>query len=97
VGSLSQFEENVGPLLRGHLSAGKGIGGIGFFKGVKNADYFFHNLILPGLFNLFNFLGGNPRRRPVLPRKIESWSLTGLQQRLVEAGGRLQARPVLLV
>jgi hypothetical protein len=38
VGSLSQFEENVGPLLRGHLSAGKGIGGIGFLKGVKNAD-----------------------------------------------------------
>jgi len=30
------------------LSAGKGIGGIGFFKGVKNADYLFHNLILPG-------------------------------------------------
>jgi hypothetical protein len=46
VGSLSQFEEDVGPLLRGHLCAGKGIGGIGFFKGVKNADYFLHNLIL---------------------------------------------------
>jgi hypothetical protein len=38
VGSLSQFEENVGPLLRGPLRAGKGIGGIGFLKGVKNAD-----------------------------------------------------------
>jgi hypothetical protein len=38
VGSLSQFEENVGPLLRGHVSAGKGIGGIGFLKGAKNAD-----------------------------------------------------------
>jgi len=46
VGSLSQFEEDVHPLLRGHLSAGKGIGGIGFFKGVKNADYSLHNLIL---------------------------------------------------
>jgi hypothetical protein len=28
------------------LSAGKGIGGIGFFKGVKNADYFLHTLLL---------------------------------------------------
>ena len=51
MGSLSQFEEDVGPLLRGHLSAGKGIGGIGFFKGVENADYFLHNLILLWLFN----------------------------------------------
>jgi hypothetical protein len=55
VSSLSQFEENVGPLLRGHLSAGQGIGGIGFFKGVKNANYFLHNLILLWL---FNFGGG---------------------------------------
>jgi hypothetical protein len=46
VGSLPQFEEDLDPLLRGHLSAGKSIGGIGFFKGVKNADYFLHNLIL---------------------------------------------------
>ena len=30
VGSLSQFEEYADPLLRGHLSAGKGIGSIGF-------------------------------------------------------------------
>ena len=51
MGSLSQFEEDVGPLLRGHLSAGKGIGGIGFFTGVENADYFLHNLILLWLFN----------------------------------------------
>ena len=56
MGSLSQFEENVGPLLRGHLSAGKGIGGIGFLKGVKNADWFLHNLILLWL---FNFDGGS--------------------------------------
>lgn len=40
VGSLSQFEEDVGPLLRGHLRAGKGVGGIDLFEGVKNADYF---------------------------------------------------------
>jgi hypothetical protein len=46
VGSLSQFEEYGGPLLRAHLSAGKGIGGIGCLKGVENADYFLHNLIL---------------------------------------------------
>jgi hypothetical protein len=45
VGSLSQFEEYAGPLLRGHLSAGKGIGGVGFLEGVENAD-FLHNPIL---------------------------------------------------
>jgi len=32
---------------------------------------------------------GNLWRRLVLPRKIENWSLTSLQQRLVETGGRL--------
>ena len=64
MGSLSQFEENVGPLLRGHLSAGKGIGGIGFFKGIKNADYFLHNLILLWL---FHFDGG-----PVLFLRAQS-------------------------
>jgi hypothetical protein len=32
---------------------------------------------------------GNLRRRPVLPKKIEGWSLTSLQQRLVKTGGRL--------
>jgi len=46
VGSLSQFEEYVGPLLRGLLSAGKGVGGVGFFKTVEDADYFLHNPIL---------------------------------------------------
>ena len=51
MGSLSQFEEYVGPLLRGHLSAGKGIGGIGFLKGVENADYFLHSPILRWLFD----------------------------------------------
>ena len=47
MGSLSQFEENVDPLLRGHLSAGKGVRGIGCFEGVKDADYFLHGFILP--------------------------------------------------
>ena len=32
---------------------------------------------------------GNLWRRPVLPRKIEKWPLTGLQQRLVKTGGRM--------
>ena len=32
---------------------------------------------------------GNLWRRLVLPKKIENWSLTSLQQRLVETGGRL--------
>jgi hypothetical protein len=51
VGSLSQFEEYAGPLLRGQLSAGKGVGGIGFLKTVEDADYFLHNLILLWLFD----------------------------------------------
>jgi hypothetical protein len=42
VGSLSQFKEDLDPLLRGHLRTGNRVGGIGFFKGVKNADYFLH-------------------------------------------------------
>jgi hypothetical protein len=32
---------------------------------------------------------GNLWRRLVLPRRIDPWSLTGLQQRLVKTGGRL--------
>ena len=32
---------------------------------------------------------GNLWRRLVLPMKIEHWSLTNLQQRLVKTGGRL--------
>jgi DDE family transposase len=32
---------------------------------------------------------GNLRRRLVLPRRIEKWSLTSLQQRLVKTGGRM--------
>ena len=32
---------------------------------------------------------GNLWRRLVLPRRIENWSLTSLQQRLLKTGGRL--------
>jgi hypothetical protein len=32
---------------------------------------------------------GNLCRRLVLPRRIDKWSLTSLQQRLVKTGGRL--------
>jgi hypothetical protein len=32
---------------------------------------------------------GNLWRRLVLPKRIERWSLTSLQQRLVKTGGRL--------
>src|ERR1039457_6475291 len=32
---------------------------------------------------------GNLWRRPALPKRIENWSLTSLQQRLVKTGGRL--------
>lgn len=32
---------------------------------------------------------GNLWRRLVLPKRIESWSLTSLQQRIVKTGGRL--------
>jgi len=32
---------------------------------------------------------GNLRRRLALPARVDSWSLTSLQQRLVKTGGRL--------
>jgi hypothetical protein len=32
---------------------------------------------------------GNLWRRPTLPRRIENWSPTSLQQQLVKTGGRL--------
>jgi hypothetical protein len=32
---------------------------------------------------------GNLLRRLVLPKRIDNWSLTSLQQRLVKTGGRL--------
>jgi len=44
VSSLSQFEEHLGPLLRSHLRTGKGVGRIGFFKGVKNTHHSLHRL-----------------------------------------------------
>jgi len=39
-------------------------------------------------YNLGNLWRGRPLG-PVLPKKIENWSLTSLQQRLVKTGGRL--------
>lgn len=50
VGSFPQFEEYAGSLLRGHLSAGKGIGGIGLLEAGENTDCFLHNLILRRFF-----------------------------------------------
>ena len=46
MGSLSQFEEYANPLLWAYLTAGHGVGSVGFLKAVENADYFLHNLIL---------------------------------------------------
>ncbi len=46
MGSLSQFEEYADPLLRAHLTAGNGVGGIGFLEAVENADYLLHAFIL---------------------------------------------------
>ena len=41
------------------------------------------------LLSLIAYNLGNLWRRLVLPKKIENWSLTSLQQRLVKTGGRL--------
>jgi hypothetical protein len=42
-----------------------------------------------GAVSLLAYNLGNLWRRLVLPRGIENWSLTSLQQRLVKTGGRL--------
>jgi len=42
VGSLAKFEENVGPLLGGHLSLAPRVGGIGFLEATEDADHFRH-------------------------------------------------------
>jgi hypothetical protein len=42
VGSLPEFKEDVDPLLRGQLSPVKGVGGIGLFECVENANYLLH-------------------------------------------------------
>ncbi len=39
---------------------------------------------------------GNLWRRLVLPKRVDSWSVTSLQQRLVKTGAAGQARPLLL-
>jgi hypothetical protein len=41
------------------------------------------------LLSLIAYNLGNLWRRLALPRKIDHWSLTSLQQRLVQTGGRL--------
>ena len=51
MGSLSQFKEDVGALLRGHLSAGEGVRGVGLLKTGENTDYFLHNPILRWFFD----------------------------------------------
>jgi hypothetical protein len=43
----------------------------------------------PAWLSLIAYNLGNLWRRLVLPKKIENWSLTSLQQRLVKTGGRL--------
>src|SRR5580658_10964637 len=42
VGSLAKFEENVGPLLGGHLISAPRVGGIGFLEATEDADHFLH-------------------------------------------------------
>jgi hypothetical protein len=39
--------------------------------------------------SLIGYNLGNLWRRLVLPKRIDNWSLTSLQQRLVKTGGRL--------
>jgi hypothetical protein len=39
--------------------------------------------------SLLAYNPGNLWRRPILPKRIDAWSLTSLQQRLVKTGGRL--------
>ena len=58
MGSLSQFKEDGGALLRGHLSTGKGVGGVGLLKAGENADYSLHDLIVRWFFDS----GYNSRR-----------------------------------
>src|ERR1035438_5996410 len=58
-GSFPQFEEDTGALLRGHLSAGEGVGGIGFVEAGENTGYFLHVLILRRLYACDST--GNPR------------------------------------
>jgi hypothetical protein len=40
---------------------------------------------------------GNLRRRLALPKRIEKWSLSSLQQRLVKTGGRLVKHAAVLL
>jgi hypothetical protein len=44
--------------------------------------------VVPGV-SVIAYNPGNLWRRLVLPRRIDHWSLTSLQQRLAKTGGRL--------
>ena len=78
MGSLSQFEEYIGPLLRGHLRAGQCIGGISFFKGVENPDDSLHNPILRWLFGLLRVGSGGSE---VWEENCSSYCSTGDKRR----------------
>ena len=47
MGSLPDREKDLDPFLRAHFASRKSIGGIRFFKAVKDADGFLHPFILP--------------------------------------------------
>lgn len=70
VGSLSQFEEYIGSLLGGHLSARLCIGDVGFLKGVENADDFLHGPILRCLFDCCGETRSAQCRRTVLTSRV---------------------------
>ena len=46
-------------------------------------------LARPDRLSVMTYNLGNLWRRLVLPKRIDNWSLTSLQQRLVKTGGRL--------
>jgi hypothetical protein len=64
VGSLSQFKEDGGALLRGHLSAGKGVGGVSLLKAGENAHYSLHSHIVRWVVRLIAKPGSGYRVRP---------------------------------
>ncbi len=49
----------------------------------------FHSNVVRLLLSVIAYNLGNLWRRLVLPKRIDNWSLTSLQQRLVKTGGRL--------
>jgi len=61
--------------------------GLGFLMSDLKARPIIQECLVPFWFDL-----GNLWRRLVLPKRIDNWSLTNLQQRLVKTGGRLVTR-----